>query len=283
MEMVLCRDHQGSCGQQVSLWMVQCIPDRDSHCDGCGQGNWGRRCVCPWTAGAVLILQQNLSWAIRGGARGETFPCLSFQDLWLRLSLAGGQGLKLSPKQTPAHEEGAAPSCGFALESSSVTPTLIYTMARTANKHFGNIASAWTHWVGWEMPAQVSQMQCLSWSCCPGSICPWRSRTVQDKPSPAQHRAWAGSPCSLCLSAENNGNPFRSTLGVSQLVDESSPQFFLSSFSAHCCPLSQALMPAVLCVCSLLLVTNSLVKPGVGALSQHIQYPLALKWLTHGF
>lgn len=45
MEMVLCRDHQGSCGQQVSLWMVQCIPDRDSHCGGCGQGNWGRRCL----------------------------------------------------------------------------------------------------------------------------------------------------------------------------------------------------------------------------------------------
>lgn len=126
------------------------------------------------------------------------------------------------------------------------------------------------------MPAQASQMQCPSWSCCPGSLCPWRSRTVQDKPSPAQHRAWAGSPYSLCLLAENNGNPFRSTLGVSQLGDGSSPQLFLPSFSALLSFISGPHMPAVLCVCSLLLVTNSLVKSGVGALSQHIRYPLVL-------
>lgn len=29
MEIVLCREHQGTCGQQISPWMVQCIQDRD--------------------------------------------------------------------------------------------------------------------------------------------------------------------------------------------------------------------------------------------------------------
>lgn len=163
------------------------------HCGRRGQGKWGRRSAGPCTAGAILLLLQKLSWAIRWGAWEEIFPCLGLKDLWLRLSLTGGQGLKLSPNQATANAEGSAPSSCFALESSSVTPTLIYTMARTANKHIGNIDQACPHWTGWETSAQVSRRPCLSWSCCPGSLCPWRSRAIQGKSSSARHRSWARS------------------------------------------------------------------------------------------
>lgn len=207
--------------------------------------------------GDVLALeQQKLSWAIREGAWGEIFPCLRLKDPWLRLSLAKSWNWAQNK-----------PSSCFALES-----TLNYTTARTANKHIGNIGYACPHWIGWEMSAQVFQMQSLELE-----LLPWISLSLkkQDYPEKAMH-------C-LCLSAEYNGNPVSPTPGVSARWWELSwafPFFLLCSFipGSH--------TPAVVCVCSLLL-DHKLPGQAKGRnlipTPQHMQYPLVLKWLTHGF
>lgn len=80
----------------------------------------------------------------------------------------------------------------------------------------------------------------------------------------------------LCLSAENNGNSFNPVLGISARWCEFSitfPFFLLCSLLPF---ISGSHMPAVVCLLSP-------VGHKLSGLFQNVQYPLALKWLTHGF
>lgn len=139
VEIVLCRDHQGTCGQQFSPWMVQCIQDRDSSL---------------WQTWAGEVREEKC-WALHSGGNADfTVEIkLSYQRRCLRRNLPplGAQGsmaeaqpsrwprLETEPKSNHSQCRGVCTRSCFALESSSVTPTLIYTTARTANKHIGNI------------------------------------------------------------------------------------------------------------------------------------------------
>lgn len=146
--------------------------------------------------GDVLALeQQKLSWAIRGGAWGEIFPCLRLKDLWLRLSLAGSQALKLSPKQTPAHAEGSAPSSCFALKSSWITP---WQGQQT------NTLGILTQ------PVPIVGGRCQP-RCPKGNA--WAGAVALDLSVPEEAGLSRASHC-LCLSAENYGNPFSPVLAV---------------------------------------------------------------------
>lgn len=97
----------------------------------------------------------------------RNLPLLEAQGSMTEAKPSRWPRLETEPKTNPSQCRGV---CSQQLHSGEqqCDPTLIYTMARTANKHTGTKLSL-QNWG--EMSAQMSQMQCLSWSCCSGSLC----------------------------------------------------------------------------------------------------------------